>query len=536
MSTEQHAELRVVRRERSVGSFESRIFWLIGIGVLAVVLFVLSARANELPIGFAIVFILGVVYVFGILFSLAGGGMSYMALYYRHLSHWFRNWRRYNSFVSRGGPAGAIFGIDEHGKTFIEPEMRRKVPKIKGLGKISFKSYQLSSKGGSIGIGEDYRFGTISGTALVAGSSQKGDDLSRKLRRMANWGEVLNRMASVGSAVYRFAWSVQTLIGEPQDPAVEMEAVQKGQNLPLEGGPNRDIYLRGVEDIDEKSVTHVTTMSISLRPKDVSKNIKKAGGMEGVLVTLLQDFYASVTGKRSGGVSPVGITTAQFLRPSQLVLLCRLRLDPVFGRAYWHKQAELMKGMGKRMLNPRFAIPPNIDMKKSPEHCILGKTVHIGLVISEFPSNGMTEDHLAAILEVPVEKTVTAVYQMVPKPWAQMRAEWSTSSRDSDTGRRAKRGRRVTEAQAEAVSIEQQHEREIAQRQGQVARLTLYIDVTGGTDEIEKVQANASQVRIAALNAGLWVEYLDYRQHEGIDAVMPLTRGLDARSAPSWIR
>jgi len=536
MATEEHAELRIVRAERPVGILNYRLFWLAVAVIVGMGGLVLAARGNSVPWGIGWLMIVSVAYVIVVLIPLGKKRTTLLAIYYRHLNHIFRNKTGRNLHMSRLAQEGEYFGVGEEGEVLALSKVKRPIEPIKGLGKVEILNHPVSSKV-NIGITDDWKLNTRTGSLIVATSSQLGDDQPQKLARMASWSQVLNRMALGGSSIYRFGWAVQTIIGEKVDPAKDVAFVQRRMGLTSDG-PHLDSYLQLVKSEAREAPTHITTMSISVHPGDIdAQALKTAGSPEKVLQAELLDFKNHITGKWSGGISPIGVQDAQFLSYNHMVLLSRLRLDPEYARYYWDNRGNLLGKLSKGgLLNPQIAVPPYADFKSSPDWCRLGKTVHIGLVVHDFPRSGMTEDHLEAIINVPVAKTVTAVYQMIPKAVAQLRAEFSTGAVSTDIARRSRKGRRITEATKAAADIELEHEREVARNVGQVARMSLFIDVTGGALELEKVIANAEKVRFAAGDAGDFLEYLDGRQHLGVEAAMLTTRGLDAKSAPRWLR
>jgi hypothetical protein len=66
----------------------------------------------------------------------------------------------------------------------------------------------------------------------------------------------------------------------------------------------------------------------------------------------------------------------------------------------------------------------------------------------------------------------------------------------------------------------------MATHQGQVGRVRCYIDLTGAS--LEEVTANATLLQHAATDARFLIEPLTGRQHLGIEAVMPIGRGLSS--------
>ncbi|MBA3757317.1 hypothetical protein H0X09_00395 [Candidatus Saccharibacteria bacterium] len=444
-----------------------------------------------------------------------------LAKSFRVGNHRTRNQLGHHRHSSIQPEVGEVFGL-EMGKG------KRPKP-IKRIGRVDFIPYDTANAKGVLGVAFDHRFNTYSATLQANFSSMIGASKATRRERLGGYANLLDTMAEVGSMVDRFSWSDQTLIGEKQSPEQIVEAIRSGAGLTREHPPNQEVLLQRTEQMGENSVIHRTSMTLTIRAPAVKREARILGGVEEVLVQQAKAFYASATG-RGVGHSPIGLKSASFLDYNQLVLENRLRLDPVFAQSVWQEWVGLEDT--QTLLSEQIAWPGYADFEPT-DHCKLGQTVHMGFYIAEFTRTGMQPDLFWEILKVPVPKTVTTVFDMLPPALARRHAEWSTTGATNVVVERAAKSRRVTATQHRAAEVADAHEWELAAHQGQVGRIRCYIDLTGET--LDEVRSNAAQMRNAWADARFLVEPLEGRQHLGIHAVLPTGRGLVTLPFDNWL-
>jgi len=128
------------------------------------------------------------------------------------------------------------------------------------------------------------------------------------------------------------------------------------------------------------------------------------------------------------------------------------------------------------------------------------------------------------ILEAPIQKTVSIVFGMVPTSVALTRSQWNANAAAKAATDRTNRGRRVRATERIAEDLTNQREMEIASSQGEDGQVSCYISVWGATPE--ECDANAKGLYHAASKARFVIMPLSHRQERGIEAVMPIGRGL----------
>jgi len=419
-----------------------------------------------------------------------------------------------------------------HGETMDDTTSKPQRPKrIKLLGKVEFIPHETGS--GILGIAHDLRYNTWSGAMWGAGSSILSNDQMTQMRRLRAFAAMLDSMAEAGSQIHRFAWHEQTLIGEPQHPQELVQTIRQGAGLSREQPPNQELLLRRTEEMGRASLEHRTVMTLTTRSRDVRFEAKGLGkgdfGYSEVLRQRLESFYSLAMGEESG-FSSIGLKAARFASYNDLLLLNRLSLDPVYGQPLWQEWRGRPAEDEGNLLDEQVAWPGYADFSHA-DYCRLGETFHMGVYISEFTRGGMPPDQLWNVLKLRVPKTVTTVFQMVPARRAQRFAEWSTSGASGNRRFGAGTDHRVTASQVREAESAYAHEDEIAANRGQVGRVRCYIDLTGSS--LEEVQANATKLRHACADARFLLEPLTGRQHIGIEAVMPLGRGVQSLTE-SW--
>lgn len=426
--------------------------------------------------------------------------------------HWYRGFMGYNWYQSLDPAIGEAFGI-----TTGERNPPREV---KALGKIRFNPHEVG--GAVLGTAEDFRYHTLSGTLKVTSESLFSVDAETRSRRLAAFAHLLDTLAQ--SDVYRFAWQDTTLLGEHHDPNALLEGILKGSRLNRSSPPNRNVLLRWIDENNRDSVVHETTMTLSVSIPALRHEAKELGGDYGkVLERRLKDFYFSVIGRGSGH-SPIGLSSAYLASYNDLVLLNLLRLDPVYAQPLWQQWARPHDA--DLLLNEKLAWPDSSDFR-SEEMCRLGETYHLGFYIEEFGEAGWVRDSFWELVGVPVPKTVSVVFQMLPRDKARKTVERYASAVKGVNIDRASEGMRVTQFHEEDERQANALESELARNMGHVGRVRCYIDVTG--ESPEQAQAYARLLRSAVTtNTPFVMRPLTTRQLRGIDALMPLTRGLRA--------
>jgi len=203
-------------------------------------------------------------------------------------------------------------------------------------------------------------------------------------------------------------------------------------------------------------------------------------------------------------------------------MLNLLRLDPVFAQPLWQQWRRPRDT--EYLLDEKLAWPVASDFR-SGDIVRLGETYHLGYYIDEFGESGMAQDAFWELLGVPVPKTVSVVFQMIPWRKAKTTAKRYRTGVTGVNVDRTREDKLVLEehvwAEEEAIT----HEREVARSMGQVGRIRGYIDVTG--DSPEQAHAYARLLRSAVTtNTPFVIRPLTNRQLRGIETVMPLARGL----------
>jgi hypothetical protein len=406
-------------------------------------------------------------------------------------------------------------------------------PAIKMLGRIDILPYTVRQEDAEgqlieaqLGVARDRRYQTRAATLQMKGSSLLSVDEETRRSRMSAFGSLLDHVGESG-LVHRLAWRDQTLMGEVQEPLSLVKHLQASAGLQPRGTTGLDSFTQHLNEMCTDAVPHRETFTLSVYGPSIKRQAKVAGSQEEVLLQQLRLFYQSVMGD---GNSPIGLRAAQFLSFQELVLENRLALDPVFAKREWNNL--IGRDVPQGTLTAEEAWPEFADFGPD-DFCKLGETFHKGFYVAKFAENGILPDNFWELLEVPVPKTVTTVVQMVPPTLARLRAEYTTTGARGRNVDRVTANRRITEADQVAAESVTEHEREIAQSRGRVARARIYVDVTGKS--LEEVNAHADAVQKAVINAHFKLRPLVGRQQLGIDAVMPLARGLAAIPLDQWV-
>jgi hypothetical protein len=492
-----------------------KLFWNVLFAVIGLAGLVLSASAGVLPLGILFAGLLIAAYFLFIgIQPFEKGRTSGLSLGWRKANHAYHDLTGDTRYTSDQPEAGEAFTATAR--------IPKRPKSIKLLGRISFLPYELP--GGVLGIARDHRYNNYSATVWAAGSSLLSDDFQTQETRLAGFAGLLDQMAQVGSPVYRFAWREQTLIGEYTQPQEMVETIRRGAQLQRPNPPNSATLLSRTAEMGDSSIIHRTTMTLAVNASQIKREAKSRGGVSEVLVAQLQSFLATAQGRQVGH-SPIGLKAASVLSYNDLILENRLALDPVFAQPIWEGRTWSGPENEWDLLDEQNAWPGYVNFQPA-DYCRLGETFHLGFYIDELTRNGMFPAQFWDILKVPVPKIVTAVFQMVPPHEAERWAQWRTTGALSFNQDRVTAHRRVTASQLKSADEALRHEVEIASNVGQVGRIRCYIDVTGST--LEEARDNALKLRNAWTGSRFIVEPLTGRQHLGINAIMPLARGLSA--------
>ena len=448
-----------------------------------------------------------------------------LAKAYRKGSHKTLSLIGQTQYSSEQPRLGETFGTSPPGK-------KQPGPVLKILGRVDFYPYEVETVDAEgrptkaqLGINRDHRYNTHSSTMWAAGSSLLSVDDNTQAQRQEAFAHLLDLIAEIG-LIHRFVWRDQTLVGEHQDPEALLEKIRKAAGLSPRESPGLDNFVLHTKEMGAESIVHRTTFSFSVYDPTVKRLAKAVGGLEELLRQQLASFYSAAVGD---GVSPIGLRAATFLSYNELVFENRLLLDPVFAKHLLDTWTGLeVPGV---LLSEFNAWPQYADFDPD-DYCKLGQTYHRGSYFEQFAGEGMLPKQFWDILKVPVTKTVTGVIQMVPPQHAQLRAEWTTTGARGSNIDRVASNRRVTAAQQVSAEAASTHEQEVAERKGQVGRMRFYVDVTGAT--VKEAAENDDKVAKAAALAPFTIEPLVGRQHLGIDAVMPIGRGLAALPVERW--
>jgi len=518
MANEQAKPRLRIPRERGipVGRFELdyRAIWAVALGGTSLIIFALAANAGVWWAGF--LFAIGTVIVYSLAFQAPGAAFAH-----RYGGRWLRGLLGSNVHTSSQPEVGEDFG------SYASEGKRPKA--IPLIGRVDFLPHEMAE--GVLGVAHDRRYGTYSISMWAAGSSLLSANESTQLERLRAFAGLLDSLAESGASVHRFAWHEQTLVGEPQRPAETVETIRRTTDLLRENPPNQAVLLERTSEMGERSEVHKTTMTISILADAVKREAKALGKSHAGFAEVLRQRAEAINALAMGaeyGSSPIGLKGTRIATYNDLVLENRLVLDPVFAQPVyqeWQRPDDR-----EYRLDEQDAWPGYVNFQPAG-YCQLGDTFHMGFYIQEFTRAGMPPNQLWNILKLRIPKTVTLVFQMVPARRAQRFAEWSTSGASASNVDRARSNRRVTASQQQAAKDALAHETEMATYQGQVGRIRCYIDLTGAS--LEEVRHNASLLRYACADARFLVEPLTGRQHLGIQAAMPIGRGLSSLTE-SW--
>lgn len=394
--------------------------------------------------------------------------------------------------------------------------LRRKQPArsatLGPLGRVSFSPFQFSPGASLAGVARDYQNRTYCGSLAVSNRSVIGMPPADRALVLSLFAAMLDRAATRSSLVHRLGWRIQTVRGEPIDVERMVADIRLESGLSSSASPNRDIVLRRTAEATEQVVHHLTSLSVALNERTHKQRSKRGSSPYELLLDALEETFDSATSR--------GIAHAQIFGFNELVILNRLAIDPVAALPYWQRWVA-GHGDDSQLVDEQFAWPPFADFRPT-DHCLIGRTYHVGLFLANFSRSGVDPDVLWEIVRLPFEKTVTTVFQMVPHDVAARRARWTVNT---DEGRRL---RDVRTSAEELVRHEHSADTEmrLARREGEQGRARVYIDVTAPT--LETAIAHAEQVIRTARDIDIRAELLTGRHIEAVSAAMPLARGLQS--------
>lgn len=423
---------------------------------------------------------------------------------------------------------------ESHKEVLGGDSRKRRLPKISRRlgGRINFLPYRPpveaendseTSEGEApiLGIAQDIPYHQFSATFRGSCWSLLSDDEVGQLDRLAAFAYLLDRFAETGNPICRFKWQIKTTIGTVLNPVRTVKRVREDAGFNANPLLDATSLFADMERMAKSSIDeHRLTFTLTLDPSQLGDELEKAGSVEAVLYDYMAAFYASL---QLDGLSssPLGLMEGYALDYNQLLLENRLALDPVFA----HPVIKRMQAAGQDLVfaNQQPAWPKFFDFS-DPEFARVGETIHMGFYIEDTPSNGLSPTQLWSIIKLPIPKTITVVYAMLPVRQAERRAQWAANAAYVARGDSERSDVRVTRAEARAQEALEQHEDELALNVGQDGRARIYIDVVGAA--VEEARNNALQLRNAALAARFLIEPLTGRQQDGLEVLMPAGRGL----------
>jgi hypothetical protein len=393
------------------------------------------------------------------------------------------------------------------------------------IGKVHFRPLQLTDEEATeedcdsrkVGVVRDPQYGTLSGVMWGAAPSLSSMDPDDRQARFDAWDRTLQLAAEMGPEVYRFAWQVQTLMGEPQNPAALLQELRDSAKLGSHARPNEEIFARHLIEMGEGSVEHLTRFILTIDASKIKTGRKTRHRADEVLHEHLETLFHSLMGPATKSMN---IRAAGLYSTVDLRWYNRQVIDPVFTEGLRAAQ------ISPDVLTDDFAWHKDDDFS-DPEACRIGSTWHVGLYLDRAPRRGVNSTTFWKIQEVPVSKTITTVTQPIPFEWALKTAEFRSGSAESANRERGHvAGRRVTALQRRREADALDREVELAEQVGQELRLRHYIDVTGDTKE--HAIENGKVLQNVALRESMVLEPLVGRQEDGIRALLHAGRGLEA--------
>jgi hypothetical protein len=444
-----------------------------------------------------------------------GGRTTPLGFGFRKVNKLVRDKRGTHRYLSGRPLTPELVGQPEPDKWVAE--------RLKGLKRIgAIRVIAHETQAGPLAIVHDRSRKTYLSTLTTSGPSMLSMDNDTRETQLDAFARVLDSLTDT----YMFAWQQRTLRKERLNSREMVSALRSHQNLAREDPPNLAVLLDRTKEMAAESVTHEVTMTLALYGPHikVSRKVvnprKQQAAREKVLVDRLRDFYALLQGSGYGQGSSGVI--ANFMTYNQMVMEIRRSLDPVGAERIeeqWRGPADDFD-----LLEERLAFPETADFETSSEWVRLGDTFHKGFYLERFARNGLRSDHFWKVLRLEIPKTVSVVVNTLSPGWAQHRAEWATNAASLANRDRLVGGGRVTERADVQAGRVRRHERELAEEKGLAGEMAVYIDLPGAS--LEEVQENEVKLMQAAKGADFIVLSLTSRQHLGIDACLPLARGM----------
>ena len=490
-----------------------RLGWSAAFVAIGLAALIVSASAGQVFLGLILIVALAILFVSEVyLPRYEDYKTTGVALMFRRFNY-YRSVRKKTNVSLSADPA---LGESLKDRTGPKPAV------IKPIGRVDFLKHQLSG-GKILGLAWDHRYNTYSATMSCQFYSMFSDDEESRQEREEAFSRLLSSFAESGNLIDRFAWRWQTLLGEHQNAQQTVDQLRAGARLNRQDCPNRDVFLARTEEMGERSVIHRVTMTLAMANSGprIRRLAKSVGGIEELLVQQLEHFYGLVMGMDDGR-SPIGLRSANFLSYNDLVMENLLALNPVRAQPMWQRQTWGGPAGERDFIGEQLAWPQYVRF--GPESSQMGETYHQSFALWEFTRSGFMPEQFWDILEAPIQKTVSIVFGMVPTSVALTRSQWNANAAAKTASDRTSRGRRVRATERIAEDLTNQREMEIASSQGEDGQVSCYISVWGATPE--ECDANAKGLYHAASKARFVIMPLSHRQERGIEAVMPIGRGL----------
>jgi hypothetical protein len=484
----------------------------LGLAVLGASLTLVFAHSFRLASAL-VVLIFAIFYVLVVYEPLEGNQTSLLAKGSRMLFHLVDNVTGRSNFVSDRAGLGEI--------TESTPKARRRKPKKPELfSEVDIEPYDRD--GEVWGIVRDRHNGTLSATMRWYFSSlYSGDDQTRK-HVMSGFAQLLDRAAEEGHTVHRIVWRDQTLKGEYQDPEEKIAQIARGAGLNLRQGPGLEELKQNLANEGERSFSRRTTVTVTIKTGQTKFEARQLGSSQEVLVQRVLGFDALATG-RGIGSSPIGLSHSEILDYNDLVLESRLLLDPVYAQPIVDGRSWGGLSHPGELLDEAVAWPNHYDFKPM-SHCVWGETHHICGYLSNFPAWGIGSEDLEEIIDVPVSKTITAIFEVLPMKKARKRIRYRKVGARGMMEEMEGYGREPDAFQEESYLSFREHEMQLATSGHQSVRSRVYLDVVGET--LADAQADNLRIRRAFGDKSILYQPLTAQQHLGIEATSLTGRGL----------
>lgn len=409
----------------------------------------------------------------------------------------------------RANHAGIGEGFDKSRRPFDPAQLSHS----KMIGKVLVKPFYVDGDGSEpLGVAYDRQKGTMSSTLWVDEPPLINHSPDQASRKRTVYGELLATLDPVASNVCRFSWRTQTFLHEPIDASALKQAIAGKSPSMAKGGIFDDV----VADLAERSVRHMTTMTLTLSRADIKKESKRLGSSEHVLAEEVQKFINAIT------ETAEGTTSAQALSYNQLVGVARVLADPTYVEG---TMPSLMQATpGQTLLEPELAWSKYYDFKSATDTCKVGQTYHRYYYVYVRDRSPILVEHFKKMHEVKVPKVITTVIQPISRRQAQRRAQLAANAAFSGNTDRTHDGKRVSGADQSLERQAVETEMEIVDEDSLTGRTRSYVDISGSTEE--QCASYAREFELAVAATPLVLAPLEGRQAEGLGATLPLGRGL----------